>query len=166
MVRYIYYLCVVAQLATSEPADARVTEDQDVLSLVNLLIGSRSGGNVFAGATLPYGMAKGMGHEVPTMRSTDILTTSKPSLMLMAKTPEASPPMVAISPASLCCTAVEPEATPAWGTFPSFLRYAQKTTLTAVNSQSARARRHTATAPSRHVPVTLESHWKTVYKPR
>lgn len=65
MMRYIYYLCVVAQLATSEPADARVTEDQDVLSLVNLLIGSRSGGNVFAGATLPYGMAKGMGHEVP-----------------------------------------------------------------------------------------------------
>lgn len=32
----------------------------DVLDYVDPLIGSRSGGNVFAGATLPYGMAKGL----------------------------------------------------------------------------------------------------------
>ena len=31
----------------------------DVLDYIDLLIGSRSGGNVFAGATLPYGMVKG-----------------------------------------------------------------------------------------------------------
>lgn len=31
----------------------------DVLDYVNPLIGSQKGGNVFAGATLPYGMAKG-----------------------------------------------------------------------------------------------------------
>jgi hypothetical protein len=38
---------------------ARQTIEFDVLSYVDPLIGSRSGGNVFAGATLPYGMAKG-----------------------------------------------------------------------------------------------------------
>jgi putative alpha-1,2-mannosidase len=31
----------------------------DVLDYVNPLIGSQTGGNVFAGATLPYGMVKG-----------------------------------------------------------------------------------------------------------
>jgi putative alpha-1,2-mannosidase len=33
--------------------------DVDVLDRIDPLIGSRNGGNVFAGATLPYGMAKG-----------------------------------------------------------------------------------------------------------
>jgi hypothetical protein len=33
--------------------------DVDVLKWIDPLIGSKSGGNVFAGATLPYGMAKG-----------------------------------------------------------------------------------------------------------
>jgi hypothetical protein len=33
--------------------------DFDVLRWIDPLIGSKSGGNVFAGATLPYGMAKG-----------------------------------------------------------------------------------------------------------
>jgi putative alpha-1,2-mannosidase len=42
---------VVAQSAT---ADAKY----DVLQYVNQLIGSSNGGNVFSGATLPYGMAK------------------------------------------------------------------------------------------------------------
>jgi hypothetical protein len=40
------------QAATNESS-------HDVLDWVDPLIGSRSGGNVFAGATLPYGMAKG-----------------------------------------------------------------------------------------------------------
>lgn len=31
----------------------------DPLNWVNPLIGSQGGGNVFSGATLPYGMAKG-----------------------------------------------------------------------------------------------------------
>ena len=43
-------------LAIKIPKRANVT---DVLDYVNPLIGSQKGGNVFAGATLPYGMAKG-----------------------------------------------------------------------------------------------------------
>ncbi|KAH5577723.1 hypothetical protein HBI26_135100 [Parastagonospora nodorum] len=42
----LFAICVTAQNAT------------DVLSYVDPLIGSANGGNVFAGATLPYGMAK------------------------------------------------------------------------------------------------------------
>lgn len=38
---------------------ARENSAINVLDYVDPLIGSRSGGNVFAGATLPYGMAKG-----------------------------------------------------------------------------------------------------------
>jgi hypothetical protein len=41
--------------------------DNDVLQWIDPLIGSKSGGNVFAGVTLPYGMAKGnicLSHEV------------------------------------------------------------------------------------------------------
>jgi hypothetical protein len=38
---------------------AKQRADSDVLNWVDPLIGSRNGGNVFAGATLPYGMAKG-----------------------------------------------------------------------------------------------------------
>ncbi|KAL4905945.1 hypothetical protein BDW74DRAFT_167579 [Aspergillus multicolor] len=39
--------------------DARpLVDDYDVLQYVNPLIGSTDGGNVFAGATIPYGMAK------------------------------------------------------------------------------------------------------------
>lgn len=33
--------------------------DSDVLDYINPLIGSQAGGNVFTGATLPYGMVKG-----------------------------------------------------------------------------------------------------------
>ncbi|KAF2117568.1 glycosyl hydrolase family 92-domain-containing protein [Lophiotrema nucula] len=45
----------ILSLARGTPKRA---EDVDVLEWVNPLIGSNSGGNVFAGATLPYGMAK------------------------------------------------------------------------------------------------------------
>lgn len=38
--------------------DAAETPDNDILELVNPLIGSNNGGNVFAGASRPYGMAK------------------------------------------------------------------------------------------------------------
>ncbi|PYH44441.1 glycoside hydrolase family 92 protein [Aspergillus saccharolyticus JOP 1030-1] len=44
-------------LASSDPL-SEVTGDYDVLQYVNPLIGSANGGNVFAGATIPYGMAK------------------------------------------------------------------------------------------------------------
>lgn len=42
-------------LATASRSDAA---DFDPLSYVDQLIGSRNGGNIFPGATLPYGMAK------------------------------------------------------------------------------------------------------------
>jgi hypothetical protein len=38
---------------------ARQTNVTNVLDWIDPLIGSRNGGNVFAGATLPYGMVKG-----------------------------------------------------------------------------------------------------------
>ncbi|KAI1002057.1 putative secreted glycosidase [Podosphaera aphanis] len=39
-------------------ARAALSQTNDILSYVDLLIGSSNGGNIFAGATLPYGMAK------------------------------------------------------------------------------------------------------------
>ena len=44
-------------LESSSTADGRFGDD-DVLRFINPLIGSRSGGNVFAGPTRPYGLAK------------------------------------------------------------------------------------------------------------
>jgi len=38
---------------------AKRANSSDVLAYVNPLIGSQAGGNVFSGATLPYGMVKG-----------------------------------------------------------------------------------------------------------
>ena len=39
-------------------AGAQNASSQDPLKYVDQLIGSNNGGNVFAGASLPYGMAK------------------------------------------------------------------------------------------------------------
>ena len=53
---------LAAQYAlASETAQTTKRADSfdDVLDWVDPLIGSQGGGNVFAGATLPYGMAKG-----------------------------------------------------------------------------------------------------------
>jgi putative alpha-1,2-mannosidase len=46
-------------ISSSARVYTRQTTNADVLDRVDPLIGSRNGGNVFAGATLPYGMAKG-----------------------------------------------------------------------------------------------------------
>ena len=47
------------QLAKSRPSVfVSAASASDPLSYVDPLIGSRGGGNVFAGATLPYGLAK------------------------------------------------------------------------------------------------------------
>jgi hypothetical protein len=54
-----FLILVPALAATVQYADAVKRAPEDVLGWVDPLIGSRSGGNVFAGATLPYGMAKG-----------------------------------------------------------------------------------------------------------
>ncbi|KAF2995677.1 hypothetical protein E8E13_002696 [Curvularia kusanoi] len=53
-------LCIVlcSQQALSAPKHARRDNGTDVLDYIDPLIGTKSGGNVFAGATLPYGMAK------------------------------------------------------------------------------------------------------------
>jgi len=53
------FICISLVLLVSAGYDVRESRDIDVLDWVNPLIGSQSGGNVFAGATLPYGMAKG-----------------------------------------------------------------------------------------------------------
>ncbi|KAE8355580.1 glycosyl hydrolase family 92-domain-containing protein [Aspergillus coremiiformis] len=45
-------------LGYTDPRAPLIPEDYDVLQYVDPLIGSANGGNVFAGASLPYGMAK------------------------------------------------------------------------------------------------------------
>lgn len=55
--RVLAVLCAIAPLVTGRLWKRANTTD--VLEYVNPLIGSQAGGNVFAGATLPYGMAKG-----------------------------------------------------------------------------------------------------------
>ncbi|RAL10469.1 glycoside hydrolase family 92 protein [Aspergillus homomorphus CBS 101889] len=52
-----FLLAVPLVLGSSDPLPA-ATNDYDVLQYINPLIGSANGGNVFAGATIPYGMAK------------------------------------------------------------------------------------------------------------
>jgi putative alpha-1,2-mannosidase len=52
---------------------ARQTNTTDVLDWIDPLIGSENGGNVFAGATLPYGMAKGPPYR-PNAHSLPLLT--------------------------------------------------------------------------------------------
>ncbi|KAH9876085.1 hypothetical protein J1614_003964 [Plenodomus biglobosus] len=61
MIRYIhYYFFIFIQLTRSARGntDLRSSEIFELFDWIDPLIGSRSGGNVFAGATLPYGMAK------------------------------------------------------------------------------------------------------------
>ncbi|KAF2848907.1 glycoside hydrolase family 92 protein [Plenodomus tracheiphilus IPT5] len=60
MIHYTLYLCAFAQLVTSArgKAGSQPPGSFDLLDWIDPLIGSRSGGNVFVGATLPYGMAK------------------------------------------------------------------------------------------------------------
>lgn len=52
---------IYSQLALFVLAKHHVVRKRDsgILGWIDPLIGSRDGGNVFAGATLPYGMAKG-----------------------------------------------------------------------------------------------------------
>ncbi|KAF2467094.1 alpha-1,2-mannosidase family protein-like protein [Lindgomyces ingoldianus] len=52
------FLLIVYPTLPSQARFTRRANNSDVLKWVNPLIGSKSGGNVFAGATLPYGMAK------------------------------------------------------------------------------------------------------------
>ena len=57
--RYVWTFTQLAALSTTMGTLAEQTADFDPLQWVDPLIGSRDWGNVFAGATLPYGMAKG-----------------------------------------------------------------------------------------------------------
>ncbi|KAF2035358.1 hypothetical protein EK21DRAFT_54288 [Setomelanomma holmii] len=57
---FLVQLCVLTQYATgiSAALTKRQTTEPNILDWIDPLIGSRSGGNVFVGATLPYGMVK------------------------------------------------------------------------------------------------------------
>jgi hypothetical protein len=61
MIVFLSKLFLLTQhvLPTLAGTTARQKTEPDILSWVDPLVGSRSGGNVFVGATLPYGMAKG-----------------------------------------------------------------------------------------------------------
>ncbi|KAF1849920.1 glycoside hydrolase family 92 protein [Cucurbitaria berberidis CBS 394.84] len=60
MIRPIYLLYTLTELVIPSLAIqySRQSGDFDILDSIDPVIGSRSGGNVFTGATLPYGMAK------------------------------------------------------------------------------------------------------------
>jgi putative alpha-1,2-mannosidase len=57
---FVFCVLTYGQVALSAASYARSQGSSDVLDWIDPLIGSKSGGNVFAGATLPYGMAKGL----------------------------------------------------------------------------------------------------------
>jgi hypothetical protein len=57
---FVFCVLAHAQIAFSATNYVRTDGSTDVLDWIDPLIGSKSGGNVFAGATLPYGMAKGL----------------------------------------------------------------------------------------------------------
>jgi putative alpha-1,2-mannosidase len=74
MLLLFYFLCTVAPLTSAVRIKQHVRQSgsSDVLDWVDPLIGTRSGGNVFAGATRPYGMAKGQEDQKnPQLRLTD-----------------------------------------------------------------------------------------------
>ena len=58
--KYLLYILAEFAIPLLATTHLRETRAVDVLDWIDPLIGSRSGGNVFAGATLPYGMAKGL----------------------------------------------------------------------------------------------------------
>ncbi|KAL3431388.1 glycosyl hydrolase family 92-domain-containing protein [Aspergillus tetrazonus] len=58
MIHLLYLALLQVALVSGLSAPSPAVDDYDVLQYVNPLIGSTNGGNVFAGATIPYGMAK------------------------------------------------------------------------------------------------------------
>ncbi|OQD89476.1 hypothetical protein PENANT_c002G04053 [Penicillium antarcticum] len=56
--RFLLSLVLASSHVVVNAADPSPVEDYDVLQYTDPLIGSANGGNVFPGATLPYGMAK------------------------------------------------------------------------------------------------------------
>jgi hypothetical protein len=59
--RSFLYLSLLTQhvIQTLAGVGSEQKEKSDIIDWIDPLIGSKNGGNVFAGATLPYGMAKG-----------------------------------------------------------------------------------------------------------
>jgi hypothetical protein len=90
---------------------AKQTEQLDSLRSVDPLIGSKNGGNVFAGATLPYGMAKGQPPDFNI--SGHLLKPCQPLRMWMVRILEDSPRTAATSLASQPCMTPEREGTQA-----------------------------------------------------
>lgn len=142
-------LCYFASAADS---------DFDVLKYINPLIGSKDGGNVFAGATRPYGLAKPVA--VSQLTPIKFLPPHDTWLMplntrtLMAKILAAFPQMAPTSPASARYTTREQEATQAWETFRCSHSYAPATRSTGASSESATGPRHTLPAASTPSPGT------------
>lgn len=62
--RTLAVLCATCLVVTAGEFEKRA-DYSDVLDYVDPLIGSQAGGNVFAGASLPYGMVKGGQHSIP-----------------------------------------------------------------------------------------------------
>ncbi|KAI9371392.1 glycosyl hydrolase family 92-domain-containing protein [Aspergillus egyptiacus] len=60
MIAVLFNVLLQAALVVCRPNSplSAAVEDYDVLQYIDPLIGTRNGGNVFAGATIPYGMAK------------------------------------------------------------------------------------------------------------
>lgn len=54
----MFRLLLILPIWLPQLTSAQVTDDFDVLEFVDPLIGSDNGGNVFCGATLPYGMVR------------------------------------------------------------------------------------------------------------
>ena len=59
LLNILLFVVLCSQQALSAPEHTTKSHANDILDYVNPLIGTQKGGNVFAGATLPYGMAKG-----------------------------------------------------------------------------------------------------------
>jgi hypothetical protein len=150
-VRCVRTFTLLAALLTG--AIAKKTAGFDPLRWVDPLIGSRDGGNVFAGATLPYGMVKGRLSE--RNLGGQLLTTFQPLQMWMARIPEDFPQMAATSPAFQLYMTLALEETRAWATFPSFLRSARAMISTHAIFQLRHAQLNTAMIQSKHGLVIL-----------
>jgi hypothetical protein len=153
--RSLLYLSLLTKhvIQTSAGVDSEQKVQPDIIDWIDPLIGSKNGGNVFAGATLPYGMAKGNRPcHCDLLRQ---LIPTKRSRMWTGRILGGSPQTIATSLVSRHCTTRELEATPAWGTFLSFHSYAQEMTSTRASFQSERERHTTRMIPLKHDQAIL-----------
>lgn len=125
---------LIALACAASPIAAQAGGDFDILDFVDPLIGSNGGGNVFCGATLPYGLVRCTtslcyGQDItmhvvsgnfPSIASPGSVLCACPAKRLryrqkhlpmsMARTQPASRQMAAMSSAFRACTTLEPAA--------------------------------------------------------